>query len=90
MSEMSFTDDVLERVVDVVGRVANAVLVPWGGAVACVDAYETAIRALTDVQLSLARAVNVEPARSTLAHCAEATRDIGATHLSRMRWILDV
>ena len=54
------------------------------------DAYETAIRALTDAQLSVARAVEVEPVRSVLASCADMTRDIGATHLSRVRWILDV
>ena len=87
---MGFMDDLLERVVDVIGRVATTVLEPWGGAEACVDAYETAIRAVTDAQLSAARAVEVEPVRSALASCADLTRDIGATHLSRARWILDV
>jgi len=87
---MGFMDEVLDRVADVVGRVGNSVLVPWGGAEACVDAYETAIRAFTDAQLNLARAVDVEPVRSTLASCADMTRDIGATHLSGVRWILDV
>jgi hypothetical protein len=90
MSEMPFMDEAFERVVDVVGKVANTVLVPWGGAEACVDAYEAAIRAVADSQLSLARAVSVEPVSSTLAHCADLTRDIGATHLSSVRWILDV
>ena len=53
---MAFMDDVLGRVVDAVGTVARAALIPWGGAEACVDAYETAIRAVTDAQLtSLAR-----------------------------------
>jgi hypothetical protein len=87
---MSFMDDVFERTVDVSGRVAKVVLVPWGGAEACVDAYEAAIRAATDVQLNAARAIAVEPARSVLASCADLTRDIGATHLSSVRWILDV
>lgn len=87
---MSFMDDVFERTVDVSGRVARVVLVPWGGAEACVDAYEAAIRAVTEVQLNAARAIAVEPARSVLASCADLTRDIGATHLSRVRWILDV
>jgi hypothetical protein len=45
---------------------------------------------VTDVQLNAARAIAVEPARSVLASCADLTRDIGATHLSRVRWILDV
>ncbi len=87
---MGFTDEVFERAVDGVGRVARTVLVPWGGAEACVDAYETAIRAVTDAQLGAARATEVEPMRWVLASCAHLTRDIGATHLSRVRWILDV
>jgi hypothetical protein len=87
---MTFMDDVFERTVDVVGRAAKVGLVPWGGAAACVDAYEAAIRAATDAQLSAARAIAVEPARSVLASCADLTRDIGATHLSSVRWILDV
>jgi len=87
---MPFTDDVLDRAVDVVGRVARAALIPWGGAEACVDAYETAIRAVADAQLSVARAVDVEPVRAVIASCAGLTRDIGATHLSGMRWLLDV
>jgi len=87
---MSFMDDVFERGVDAAGSVAKVVLVPWGGAEIWVDAYEAAIRAATDVQLDAARAIALEPARSVLASCADLTRDIGATHLSRMRWILDV
>ena len=87
---MGFTDDVSGRVADVIGKVATTVLEPWGGAAACVDAYESAIRAVTDAQLSAARAVEIEPVRSVLASCADLTRDIGATQLSSVRWILDV
>lgn len=87
---MGFTEDALERGVDVVGRVARTMLVPWGGAEACMDAYEAAVRAVTDAQLGAARATDVEPVRWVLASCAHVTRDIGATHLSRARWILDV
>jgi hypothetical protein len=87
---MDFTDDVLERAVDVVGRVARTALVPWGGAEACVDAYEAAVGAFTDVLLGTARAIDVEPMRSVLASCAHLTRDVGAAHLSSARWILDV
>jgi hypothetical protein len=87
---MVFMDDLLERAVDAAGRAARTVLVPWGGAEACVDAYETAIRAVTDAQLSAAHAIDVEPARSVIASCAHLTRDIGAAHLSGVRWILDV
>jgi hypothetical protein len=87
---MAFMDDVLGRVVDAAGTVGRAALIPWGGAEACVDAYEMAIRALSDAQLTVARAVEVEPVRAVLASCAEMTRDMGATHLSSVRWILDV
>ena len=83
-------DEVLDRVMDGVARVAHTVLEPWGGAQACVDAYETAIQAVADAQRNAARAVDVEPVRSVLATCADLTRDIGATHLSSVRWILDV
>lgn len=87
---MAFMEDVLGRAMDAAGTVGRAALVPWGGAEACVDAYETAIRAVTDAQLHVAGAVGVEPVRAVLASCAEMTRDIGATHLSSVRWILDV
>ena len=83
-------DDAFDRAVDVAGRVAKVALVPWGGAEACVDAYEAAVRAATDAQLNTARAITIEPARSLLASCADLTRDIGATQLSSVRWILDV
>jgi hypothetical protein len=87
---MAFMEDVLGRAVDAAGTVGRAALIPWGGAEACVDAYEMAIRALSDAQLTFARTVEVEPVRAVLASCAEMTRDIGATHLSSVRWILDV
>ena len=87
---MPLTDDVLERVLDVVGKIGRTTLGPWGGAEACLDAYETAIRAVTDAQLSAARATRVEPLRSALASSAHLTRDIGAAHLSSVRWILGV
>ena len=56
---------------------------------ACVDAYETGIRIATDVQLTVARTVRVEPLRSVAATSANLTRDIGATQLSAARWFLD-
>jgi hypothetical protein len=81
---------VLERVLDAVGRIGRTALVPWGGAEACLDAYETAVRAVMDAQLNAARLIHVEPARSVLASTAHMTRDVGAAHLSAARWILDV
>ena len=87
---MPFTDDVLERAVDVVGKIGRTALAPWGGAEACLDAYESAIRAVVDAQLDAARATPVVPLRSALASSAHLTRDLGAAHLSSVRWILDV
>jgi hypothetical protein len=86
---MQFTDDVLERAFDVVGKIGRTALAPWGGAEACLDAYETAIRAVVDAQLDAARATPLEPVRSALASSAHLTRDLGAAHLSSVRWILD-
>ena len=83
-------DDRFEQAVDAVGSVAKTALAPWGGAEACVDAYEAAIRAATDAQMSVARVIGVEPARWFVASCASLTRDMGAAHLSSVRWILDV
>ena len=62
---------------------------PWSAARACIDAYETGIRIATDVQLTAARTVRLEPIRSVAATCANMTRDIGATQLSAARWFLD-
>jgi hypothetical protein len=64
-------------------------LSPWGGSAACIDAYETAIRALTDVQWTVARVIDLEPVRSIASGCGDLTRDIGATLVSRARWLLD-
>ena len=55
----------------------------------CIDAYEANIRVATDLQLTVARAVELEPVRSFAATCADLTRDIGATQVSSARWILD-
>jgi hypothetical protein len=55
----------------------------------CVDAYEVAIGLATDLQLALARAVHIEPARSLVRICANLTRDTGAAQLSIVRWFLD-
>jgi hypothetical protein len=74
----------------VTGVVLEASLAPWGGRRICTDAYEAAVRATADVQLLVANAVRLEPIRSFVAACANATRDVGATQLSAARWFLDV
>ena len=79
-----------DRCGETVGAVARALMAPWGGAEACVDAYEAAIRAASDAQLSVARQIPLQPVRAFVATCADMTRDIGATNLSRARWLLDV
>jgi hypothetical protein len=65
-------------------------LAPWGGSAACIDAYETGIRALTELQWSVARVIDLEPVRSIACSCGDLTRDIGATQVSSARWLLDV
>ncbi|MGB0092444.1 MAG: hypothetical protein WBP81_07915 [Solirubrobacteraceae bacterium] len=87
---MVFVDDRFEYAVDAIGTIAKTALAPWGGAEVCLDTYEAAIRAATDAQLSVARAMSVEPVRWFVASCANLTRDVGAAHLSGARWILDV
>ena len=72
------------------GAVLEASLAPWGGRRICTDAYETTIQVTADIQLRMANAVRVEPVRSFVAACANATRDVGATQLSTARWFLDV
>ena len=56
----------------------------------CIDAYEASLRAATDLQLAMARTVDLEPARAFAASCADSIRDIGATQVSSARWMLDV
>lgn len=63
---------------------------PWGGSAVCIDAYETSIRALTELQWTVARLIDLEPVRSIASSCGDLTRDIGATQVSRARWLLDV
>jgi len=55
-----------------------------------IDAYEAGIRATTDVQLNVARVIDLEPVRSYTATWADMTRDIGATQVSSARWLFDV
>jgi hypothetical protein len=56
----------------------------------CIDAYEASVRAMTNLQLTVARVVELEPVRTFAATCADLTRDIGATQVSSARWLLDV
>jgi hypothetical protein len=87
---VAFIDDAYKRTLDVLGAGTRTLLEPWGGAEACVDAYESAIRATTDAQFEAARGIPIEPVRAFVASCANLTRDIGATQLSSVRWMLDV
>ena len=84
----SITDE-LERGAEAARVVIDAALAPWGGAQLCIDAYETMVRAASDMHMTVARAVAVEPLRSIAGTCAGLTRDIGATQVSAARWFLD-
>jgi hypothetical protein len=55
-----------------------------------IDAYEGGIRALTELQWTVARVIGLEPIRSIAVRCADLTRDIGATQVSGARWLFDV
>jgi len=55
-----------------------------------VDAYEAGIGIATDLQLTVARVVRLEPVRSLAVASASLTRDIGAAQLSAARWLLDL
>ena len=71
-------------------HLVETALGPWGGAAACIDAYEAAIRSAADAQVSAAQAVQLPPARSVVALYAGLIRDVGAVQVSTARWILDV
>ena len=87
---MSPSQDKRELPAAMTGVVLEASLAPWGARRICTDAYETTIQATADIQLTVASAVRLEPIRSFVAACANATRDVGATQLSTARWFLDV
>jgi hypothetical protein len=59
-------------------------------AAAAVEVYEAGIRAATDLQRHVARAVRTEPLHSIATASADLTRDVGAVVASRARWLLDV
>ena len=76
----------LDGLIRVVGRAA---LAPWGGTESVLDRYEAGVRMATNLQLTFAKAVRVEPIRSFASTLAGVTRDVGAAQLSVARWFLD-
>ena len=71
-------------------RAAVNVRSPRGAARrACLDRYETAIRLATDLQLTVAKIVRLEPIAWLASTSAGVTRDVGAAQLSAARWFLD-
>jgi hypothetical protein len=73
----------------VIRAAAKAALAPWGGSDAVLDRYEAGVRMATNLQLTLAKAVRVEPLRTVASTLAGVTRDVGAAQLSAARWFLD-
>ena len=69
--------------------VARTALVPWGGTETVLDRYEAGVRMATNLQLSFAKTVRVEPIRTVASTLAGVTRDVGAAQLSVARWFLD-
>jgi hypothetical protein len=80
----------LERGAEAGRTIAEALLAPWGGPEVCIDAYEMGVRAATDAQLWIAKALHAEPARVLATAFADLTRDVGATQVSSARWLFDV
>jgi hypothetical protein len=80
----------LEHVVHAARNVVETALGPWGGSAACIEAYEAAIHSAAQAQVIVAHAVQLQPARTIVALCADLTRDVGAVQVSAARWILDV
>jgi hypothetical protein len=78
-----------DKSADVTRAAVNVALAPWGGSQACLDRYETAIRLATNLQLTAAKVVRLEPIGWLAATSAGVTRDIGAAQLSVARWFLD-
>ena len=79
----------LERRVDAACEAMEAALAPWGGSQACLDAYETSVRATSELHMRVANATQLAPVRTYAAAMANMTRDIGALQLSTARWFLD-
>ena len=86
---IAFEKNELELGTGDAGMLMRRAETPWGGLSACIDAYEAGIRAATDLQLTIASTLEVEPARSMAAMCADLMRDVGATQVASARWILD-
>ena len=74
---------------DLARTCVRAALAPWGGAEACLDRYEAGVRLASNLQLTVAKVVRVEPLRSAASSLAGVTRDVGAAQLSAARWFLD-
>jgi hypothetical protein len=74
---------------ELVRACVKAALAPWGGSEAVLDRCEAGVRLATNLQLSVAKVVRVEPVRSVFSTLAGVTRDVGAAQLSAARWFLD-
>jgi len=74
----------MTSVLETADRTARATLA------AAVDTYETAARAVCELEWALARAAGFEPLSSLAQTCADLTRDLAAVQLSTTRWILDL
>ena len=78
----------LEHGVHGARQLVQTALGPWGGAAACIDAYEAAIRSAATRRHRRAGGP-AAPARSIVALYADLTRDVGAVQVSAARWMLD-
>jgi hypothetical protein len=86
---MTSTKDPFEWGLSAARRVIEVLFSPWQVPGLCIDAYESGIHAVTDLQVVFARSVETQPIRYLVARSAELTRDFGATQVSSARWFLD-
>jgi hypothetical protein len=54
-----------------------------------IDAYESGVRRVSDLLLTLAGVAPLEPLRWLVATAADVARDVGAAQVSAARWLLD-
>jgi hypothetical protein len=87
---LAFIGKVLQGGAERAGMLVASALTPWGGPEACIDAYEDGVRASAELQLTIARALDFEPARSLAASYMDVTRDVVAAQVSSARWLFDV
>ena len=88
MGPMPWLEDEWQRDVIAAHRAIATVMAPLGRLAGCIDLYEAGVRFTSDGLRTIARVVDVEPARTVATIAADLTRDVGAAQVSGARWLL--